>query len=131
MAQRPGWLTNGAVNFVLQVGVDETPELTRMGVPSVWPYLKNETDREAVRLVVSQQVMLRSYIAPPETPPNQLGTLRAAFDATMLDKEFLADAEKQRLSIEPLPGAKIQDLVARMYATPKDVVDRARVLLKP
>jgi tripartite-type tricarboxylate transporter receptor subunit TctC len=130
-AQRPGWLTNGAVNFILQVGLDPTPELTQMGVPTVWSYLKDETDREAVRLVVGQQVMLRSYIAPPETPPDQLGTLRTAFDETMLDKDFLADAEKQRLSIEPLTGAKIQGLVAQMYATPKDVVDRARVLLKP
>jgi tripartite-type tricarboxylate transporter receptor subunit TctC len=130
-AQRPDWVKTGAVNVILQTGIDETPELTQMGVPPVWPYLKNETDREAVRLVVGQQVMLRSYIAPPETPPDQLGTLRAAFDATMQDKEFLADAEKQRLSIEPLPGGKIQDLVAQMYATPKDVVDRARVLLKP
>jgi tripartite-type tricarboxylate transporter receptor subunit TctC len=130
-AQRPAWITNGAVNIILQVGIDALPELTQMGVPTVWKYLKDETDREAVRLVVGQQVMLRSYIAPPDTPPEQLNTLRMAFDETMQDKDFLADAEKQRLSIAPLSGGKIQELVAKMYATPKDVVERARTLLKP
>ena len=70
--------------------------------------------------MVSQQVFQRSYIAPPGTPAEQVGILRTAFDATMKDPQFLADAEKMHIDISPLPGAKVQELVRKLYATPKD-----------
>ena len=56
-------------------------------------------------------MFLRSYIAPPGTPDEQLAILRNAFDATMTDTAFLADAERARLAISPLPGAKVQEMV--------------------
>jgi tripartite-type tricarboxylate transporter receptor subunit TctC len=130
-AQRPDWARGNVVNIVLQLGLEPTPELTQMGVPTIWNYVKNETDKAAVALIVGQQLMLRSYIAPPETPPEQLDMLRTAFDQTMQDKDYLADAASQRLTIEPLSGGKIQELVEKMYATPQDVVERARTVLAP
>ena len=51
--------------------------------------------------------------------------LRAAFDKTMADKQFLEDAEKARIDIEPLSGAKVQEVIAKLYASPKDIIDRA------
>jgi hypothetical protein len=102
-----------------------------MGVPSVFKYVKNEDDRKVVELVISQQVFQRSYIAPPGLATEQLGTLRSAFDATMSDKQFLDDAEKARLDISPLPGTKVQELVQKLYATPKDVIMRARQAITP
>ncbi len=83
-----------------------------MGVPTVFKFVKSEEDRKVVELVISQTVFHRSYIAPPETPPAQLEVLRAAFDKTMADPQFLADAEKMRIDIEPLSGAKVQEVVA-------------------
>jgi tripartite-type tricarboxylate transporter receptor subunit TctC len=102
-----------------------------MGVPRFEKYVKSEEDRKAVELIASQQVMIRSYIAPPETPPQQLGILRAAFDATMKDQQFLEDAEKQRLVVEPMTGAKVQEMVAKLYKTPPDIVARAKEAIKP
>ena len=64
-------------------------------------------------------------------PAEQLGMLRSAFDATMGDKQFLEDAEKARLDISPLSGTKVQDLVQKLYATPKDVIVRARQAITP
>jgi tripartite-type tricarboxylate transporter receptor subunit TctC len=81
--------------------------------------------------VISQTVFHRSYIAPPETPPEKLAVLRAAFDKTMADKAFLADADKLAIDIEPLPGAKVQEVVAKLYATPLAVVERARKAIRP
>jgi tripartite-type tricarboxylate transporter receptor subunit TctC len=97
----------------------------------VWQYVKNDDDRKVVQLVISQTVFHRSYIAPPGTPAPQLNILRVAFDATVQDKEFLEDAEKLRIDIAPLSGAKVQDLVTKLYATPKDIVERARTAIKP
>ena len=130
-SQKPDWLRDHKVNVLLQVSLEPHPELTRMGVPSVWQYVKNDDDRKVVELVISQTVFHRSYIAPPGTPAALLDTLRTAFDATMNDKAVLEDAEKLRIDIAPLPGAKVQELVTKLYATPKDVVERARKAIRP
>jgi len=102
-----------------------------MGVPSVFKYISNEDDRKVVELIISQQVFQRSYIAPPGLPAELLDALRSAFDATMRDQEFLHDAETIRIDISPLPGAKVQELVQKIYAAPKDIVARARQALNP
>ena len=67
-SQRPDWIRDDKVNVLLQVGLEPNDELTRMGVPSVFKYVKNEDDRKVVELVISQQVFQRSYIAPSGTP---------------------------------------------------------------
>jgi tripartite-type tricarboxylate transporter receptor subunit TctC len=125
-SQRPDWIRDNKVNLLLQVGLEPNPELARMNVPSVFKYVNSEEDRKAVELIISQQVFLRSYILPPELPARLLDMLRAAFDATMADRQFLEDAERTRIDIAPLPGAKVQELVRKLYETPKDVVMRAR-----
>ena len=130
-SQRPDWITAQKVNLLLQVGLDPNPELTQMGVPMVFKYIKDAQDREAVELIISQQVFQRSYIAPPGLAPEPLGALRSAFDATMTDPQFLGDAEKLRIDITQLPGTKTQELVQKLYAAPKEVVTRARWAIAP
>jgi len=130
-SQRPDWIRDHQANLLLQVGLEPNEELTRMGVPSVFKYITNEDDRKVVELIISQQVFQRSYIAPPGLPSEQLDTLRSAFDATMRDQDFLHDAETIRIDIAPLPGAKVQELVQKIYAAPKDVVARARQAINP
>ena len=130
-SQKPDWLRTGKANVLLQVSVDPHPELTKMGVPTVFKYVKSEEDRKVVELVISQTVFHRSYIAPPETPPAQLEILRAAFDKTVADPAFLADAEKMRIDIEPLSGAKVQEVVGKLYASQPAIVERARKAIRP
>ena len=57
--------------------------------------------------------------------------LRDAFEAVMKDEAFLADAKLGRLDILPLSGEKVQEVVAKLYAAPKDVVQRAKQLITP
>jgi tripartite-type tricarboxylate transporter receptor subunit TctC len=130
-SQKPDWLRDNKANILMQVSMEPHPELTKMGVPTVFKYVKDEQSRKIVELVISQTVFHRSYIAPPDTQPAQLEVLRKAFDETMTDKELLADADKMRIDIEPLSGAKVQDVVSRLYSTPKDVVERARKAIRP
>ena len=130
-SQRPDWLRDHNANLLLQVGLEPNPELTRMGVPSVFDFVKSEQDRKVVELFISQQVFQRSYIAPPELPAASLETLRSAFDATMADQQFLQDAENMRIDIEPLPGGRVQELVQKLYSTPKDIMERARAAVMP
>ena len=63
-----------------------------MGVPEIWKFVDNEEDRRVAELVIGQQVFQRPYIVPPGTPAAQIEILRTAFDATVQDPQFLADA---------------------------------------
>jgi tripartite-type tricarboxylate transporter receptor subunit TctC len=130
-SQRPDWIRDRKIYLLLQTGLESNPELTGMGVPSVFKYVRDEADRKTVELIVSQQVFLRSYILPAEVPARLLDTLRAAFDATMADPQFLEDTNRIRIDISPLSGAKVQELVRKLYATPKDVIMRARQAITP
>src|SRR5499425_476261 len=96
-SQRPDWLRDNKVNVLLQVALEANEELTRMGVPHIWQYVKSEENRKIVELVIGQQVFQRSYIAPPGVTPEALTILRTSFDATMKDAEYLADADKMRI----------------------------------
>ncbi len=130
-SQKPGWITDHEVNIIMQDGIDPEPELTAMGVPQIWPFISNELDRKAVELVLSQQLFGRSYVAPPGTPKQVVDILRGAFSATMADAEFLADAQKARISITPSGGERLQSVVERVHASSQDVVDRAKKIIEP
>ena len=130
-SQKADWVRDHKANILVQVGLDANSELTQMGVPEMWKFISNEEDRKVAELVVSQQVFQRSYIAPPGTPADQIATLRAAFDATVTDPQFLADADAARIAIMPLSGAKVQEIVQKLYASPKALVERARRVIKP
>jgi tripartite-type tricarboxylate transporter receptor subunit TctC len=129
-SQRSDWLRDGKLNLLVQVGLEPEPELARRNVPPLWNFIKNDDDRKAVELIVSQQQFQRPYIAPPGVPAEQANALRAAFDATMKDPQFLEDAARTRIDINALSGAKVQQLVEKIYATPKSVVERAKEILK-
>jgi len=130
-SQKSDWISEKKANVLVQVSLEPLDELTERGVPHIWKFVPKEDDRKVAELVVSQQVFQRSYIAPPQTPAEPLGILRTAFDAAMKDPAFLADAEKMKISITPLGGGKVQDLIARLYSTPREFVDRAKVVIKP
>lgn len=130
-SMKPNWIREKRVNILFQVGLQPDPELTAMGVPEIWKFLKTEEDRRVVELVASQQVFMRFFVAPPATPPEQVKVLRAAFDAVMRDPAFLSDAERLQLSIKPQSGGQVQELVQRMYATPRAIVERTKRSIRP
>ena len=72
----------------------------------------------------------RPFVAPPDLPPERLKMLRDAFNATMKDAEFAADVKRNRFDLEPEDGEHLAALVARIYATPKPVIDRVSNLIK-
>jgi tripartite-type tricarboxylate transporter receptor subunit TctC len=69
-------------------------------------------------------------MAPPGVPQDRADALQKAFMATMADKEFLADADKAKFEITPVPGDKIASLVAELYQTPAAIAEKAGALVK-
>ena len=130
-SQRPDWVRNGTVNILAQINLEPESELSKLGVPQIWKFIVNEDDKKAAALIIGQQVFGRPYLASPGVAAEPLKILRAAFAATMQDKEFLADAERTRIDVVPTTGEKVQQLVEQLYATPKTTVERAKELIKP
>jgi tripartite-type tricarboxylate transporter receptor subunit TctC len=127
--QKPDWVRNNRMHVLLQVGLDPHPGLSGQGVPMLWRYVKDDDKRSVLELIVGQQVFGRPFMLPPGVAAERTETLRRAFDATMADKEFVADAEKMGLEIAPATGKRVQDLVAKMYASPAAIVKRAKAAL--
>ena len=123
-------MRDGKLRVLVQAGLEPSEELTKMGVPMIWDFFQNDTDRQVAELVIAQQLFGRPYIAPPETPADRVEILRKAFDLAMKDPDLLADAEKARIDILPAGGERVQQGVAKIYATPKEIVERAREAIR-
>lgn len=130
-SQKPDWLRDKKVNIIAQDALEPLPELTALGAPEIWPYIKNDLDKKAVELVLSQQLFGRSYVVPPGTPADVVAVLRAGFAETMKDPDFLAEADKLRISISASSGEKLQEVVARVHASTPEVVARAKSIIEP
>ena len=130
-SQKPDWVRDHKLNYLAQINLQPNAELTQLGAPEIWRYIKDQDDRKVAELVVSQQSFERPYFMAQGTPPELTEILRAAFDATMRDPQFMADAQKSGIDVSPLPGAKVQALVQQLYATPKNIVERAKQAIRP
>ncbi|MGE0626673.1 MAG: Bug family tripartite tricarboxylate transporter substrate binding protein [Hyphomicrobiaceae bacterium] len=129
-AVRPNWIANKEVNFLVQLGLEPNEEMTKAGFPEVWKFVPPE-NKVVMEMIVSQQVFQRPFVAPPGTPADRVKLLAAAFDATMKDKAFLAEAEKSKLSVNPRTGAQVKALVDKMYSSPKELVERMAKAVAP
>jgi tripartite-type tricarboxylate transporter receptor subunit TctC len=130
-SQKPDWVRDHKLNYLAQISLQPNAELTQLGAPEIWRYIKDADDRKVAELVVSQQSFERPYFVAHGTPAELTEILRTAFDATMRDPQFVADAQKTGVDVSPLPGAKVQALVQQLYATPKNVVERAKQAIRP
>jgi tripartite-type tricarboxylate transporter receptor subunit TctC len=129
--QKPHWVRDKLMHVILQVAPDEHKGLSAMGAPTLWKYVKDKDKRDVLELIVNQQIFGRPFLVPAGTPKDRIAILRKAFDATMADKTFVAEAEKMGLEIAPASGARVQEVVARLYDAPPAVVKRARAALQP
>jgi tripartite-type tricarboxylate transporter receptor subunit TctC len=99
-------------------------------VPLVMDLTDDPKIAAALKLIFARQTMARPYAAPPDLPADRAQALRDAFDATMKDPDFLADAKQTDLEVRPVSGAEMQQLVTDLYRTPPDVVEIAAEAIK-
>jgi tripartite-type tricarboxylate transporter receptor subunit TctC len=110
---------SGEIAVPLQLGLSPHEDLRN--VPLVTSLTKDPTKSAILRLIFSRQTMARPFAVPPGIPEERLRALRAAFDTTMRDKDFLAEAQKLDLEVRPVSGADIDALVANLAKTPPEI----------
>ena len=118
---------SGRIRALIQIATSENPELK--GIPNAFDLAKSDNDRLILKLIFAPWTYGRPMLAPPETPMEVVDILRKAFDATMKDPAFLAEAKQINLDVEPLDGASVERLVKELFETPKPLVERARTIL--
>lgn len=128
LGKRPQWIADKQVNVLFQGGVEPNPELK--GVPFVLDFAKTPEQRQAIEFLYAGQGIGRPFVAPPGMTPARLKMLRDAFSATMTDPEFVEEVKKNKLDLEPEDGEHLARLIAKMYATPKSVVEEVGKLIQ-
>lgn len=125
-ATKPDWVRDKKINLLIQIALQKSSELPN--VPFIFDLLSKQEDRQLLELLAGPRGMSQPFAAPPGLPADKAALLRRAFDATMKDPKFLAEAAQMQADISPSTGEEVQELVARIYATPKPVIDRAKKL---
>jgi len=128
-AARPHWIKDNKLNVIVQLGLAKLPELP--DVPAALDLVTDPVKKQVLGLILVRQELGRPLAAPPGVPADRLEILRGAFDATMKDPQFLAEAAKLELEIEPLSAPEIDKLLADAFATPKAIVQEAAGLIEP
>jgi tripartite-type tricarboxylate transporter receptor subunit TctC len=124
---KPDWLREKKIFILVQVALKRNPELA--DVPTVIELAKTDEDKAVMTFLSADIPISRAYVTTPGVPAERVNALRRAFDATMTDPQFLAEAEKSGMDMSPSTGEDAQrysDLIAN---TPERVLVRAKAIL--
>jgi tripartite-type tricarboxylate transporter receptor subunit TctC len=125
-ATKRAWLDEKKIVVIAQAG----PKASDLDAPSVEELAKTPEERQLMELITSGTQMGRPLATTPGTPAERVAALRTAFAATMKDPEFLAEAKKLNVEVDPVLGEALQRTVAKILSTPPAVAERAKPLLQ-
>jgi tripartite-type tricarboxylate transporter receptor subunit TctC len=119
-------IDSGELRALVQEDSTGYPDLNRQGVPLTVSYAKTPEQKQILDLVYSQTVFGRPYVVAAEVPAPRVAALRKAFMDTMNDPALKAEARKMQVDVDATSGDELQKKIAEIYATPKDIVEKAR-----
>jgi tripartite-type tricarboxylate transporter receptor subunit TctC len=120
-------MSRGQMRLLVQMAAEKDPQ--HQDTPTILELVTAPEDRQIIALVLGRMTLGRPFIAPPGVPEDRVQLLRAAFRRAVEDPELRAEAERQRLAIDPTWGAEAEDVIKRLYATPPQVVERTRKIV--
>lgn len=123
------WRTNPKMNFIVQIGLEKESDLPN--VPLLTDLARNDKERAVFEFISIDSMIARPFVTTPNVPMDRLIALRAAFDQTMTDQDFLKDAEKMQATVAPVPGDRVEELVRRIVGTPAEIIETANLWLSP
>lgn len=127
-ATRPQWLAENKLVHLVQIGLKKAPDLP--DVPLLMELAQNADDRAALKLLSAPTTIGRPLLTTPEAPIERVKALRAAFDKTMKDTDFVAEAKKAKLDLEPVSGEELQKIVQEIVDTPPAIAHRLASITK-
>lgn len=120
----PDWRPEKKINIIVQYALRRHPEMA--DVPTVVEVARTEEQRQILRAVMNATEIGTAFFTTPGAPPDRVQALRNAFDATMKDPEFLAEAARTNLTIGPLSGEELQKLVAEVASLSPEMIEKVK-----
>ncbi|MEA2904806.1 MAG: hypothetical protein QOI12_2193 [Alphaproteobacteria bacterium] len=124
---KPDWLSGRQINVLVQLGLQKSDELP--DVPLIMDLAANDEQRGILKVIFSRQEFAWPFAAPPDIPEDRSQALRDAFAATLKDPEFLDDARKIQIDVNPISGAAVERLIDDLYQTPEGVMAKVRNII--
>jgi len=121
-------LNSGQAQVIALMGMHRDSDYPN--APTALEMMSDPDAKRLFEIAFTEQVMGRPFLLPPGVPADRVKALRAAFDATMKDKQFLDDAASQKVEIAPVSGEEINALLDKVYSAPPDVANKLRDLIK-
>ncbi|HEY7645877.1 MAG TPA: tripartite tricarboxylate transporter substrate-binding protein [Hyphomicrobiales bacterium] len=121
------WLATGKVAVLGQLALQKKADVG--DVPLIIDFAKTPEDRSTLELIFARQSMAYPFTAPPGIPADRLSVLREAFMKTIKDEQFLAEAKKMGIEVQPASGEDVARIVQRIFASSPEVVARARAAI--
>lgn len=128
LIEHPEWVSEKKLNFLMQVGGER--EAMFPDVPLMSDLARNDEEREILKLISSTVALGRPLLTTPQIPADRLAALRKAFDATMQDREFLAEAEKQKFDLRPAGWEKTTKIVADTVNASPAIIEKAKLAME-
>ena len=123
-------IQSGDAVVVLQLLSKPHPELA--SIPLAQSLAKSDEARQLMQAGVQDPAdYYRPYVLPPRTPKDRVGILRKALQDTMKDPDFLADAAKSRLDIDPVTGTELENLVRGLFKLSSSMISKLKTILLP
>jgi tripartite-type tricarboxylate transporter receptor subunit TctC len=123
------WFREKKINIVLRMSETKSPDIPS-DVPWAGEFIDSPLDLQAFKLLTAANELGRPFVASLQVPAAQIAMLRAAFDATMQDKNYLALAQKRGLGVSPVSGQEAQAMITQIFTASTAVVERAREVVK-
>jgi tripartite-type tricarboxylate transporter receptor subunit TctC len=127
-SSRLDWVRDKKMGILIQMSLSKHPDLP--DIPLITDLAKTDEQRQIFKFIFARQVMGRPYMMPPGVPQDRVDAVRKAFMETMADKDFLAEMDKMKLEVTPVPGERLQKLVEDIYKTPPDITAKVGQLVK-
>ena len=121
------WITDNKIHMLFHTGDRVHPEIPQVRL--IRDLVTEPTKKAALDFILAREILGRPFLAPPDVPADRVKALRDAFDATLVDKEFLIDAERRRVEINLVTGAEVDQLLKTSAAAPKAVIDAVKEAL--
>ncbi len=121
------WMTEKKISLVAQFALKKNPDLP--DVPFIMDLAQTSEQKQMIELLLAANEMGRPFFLPPGVPKDRIQTLQNALVATAKDPKFIAEADKQGMELQLMTGDEVERLVARVYASPKAIVEMAKQIV--
>ena len=129
LVNRAEWIRDNKVALLMQFGLGRAREMPDL--PTAIEQAPNAESAEMLRFIGAKFALARPFVLPPETPPARVKILRDAYEATLKDPAFIADAKKIGIEIAPIDGETMTKMIHAIQTTPAATIERLRAIINP